>query len=155
MPNALERLRARLTGGSSPDVSAAEPGIEPPFAQTRVWPDDTLVLRAGESTVDRLRNSGDDPEFPGEWAFSVQAHPGADVERLLVGNDGQPWFRHSKYRVTTLGRIRAESVNPSRCLSESPVPDNDYHCNVVGLTPETFESILTRPSTDNPLRAGS
>jgi hypothetical protein len=138
-------------------VPEPEPEVEvdPRFAQTQDWPADTLVLRAGEATVERLLKTGDDPDFPGEWAFSVQAHPGATVERLLVGNDGEPWFRYGKYRVTTLGDVRAHSSNPARCLAESPVPDNDYHCNVVGLTPEVFESILSRPPSENPLRARS
>ena len=127
----------------------ADPSVGPPFRHTQVWDDDTLVLRAGTAEVDRLRVTGDDPDFPGQWAFCVQAHPGASEADLLVGNDGQPWFRYGKFRVTTLAAVRSLAPDERRCLSESPVPENDYHCNVVGLTPEQFESILSRPPSVN------
>ena len=103
------------------------------------------------STVETLRRARDDSAFPGKLVFSVQARPGVQEGRLLLDNDGTPLFRRGKYRTTTLGQVRLKADNPAQCLAESPIPGNDFHCNIVGLTPEDFESILSSPPKQNPV----
>lgn len=123
-----------------------------PYANTQRWPGETLVLRAGVSDLETLRRAEPDPDFPELLVFSVQSHPGATEEQLLVGDDGLPLFPNGKYRTTTLAAVRDKSSNPRQCLAESPIEGNANHCNVVGLTPEDFESILSKPPTENRLR---
>ena len=121
------------------------------FVRTATWPDDTLILRVGVSAIETLRRVKPDPHFPDRLVFSVQAHPGVDALRLLLDNDEQPLFGRGKYRTTTLGEVRTVAADRDQCLAEIPIPGNDYHCVVVGLTPEAFERILTRPPERNPL----
>jgi hypothetical protein len=105
-------------------------GIEPDdirFAQTRKWSGDTLILRAGLSTVETLRGTEPDSDWAGIIVYSCQAREGATADELLVGDDGSPLFSSRKYRTTTLGRLRREAADPNRCLAETtysrqPVP---------------------------------
>lgn len=150
----VEAARRRLSSVE------AEPSEQPdsalwPFANTEHWAGETIVLRAGVSDIETLRRAEPDPDFPELLVFSVQSHPGATEKQLLVGDDGQPLFPNSKYRTTTLGAVREKALNPRQCLAESPIEGNANHCNVVGLTPEDFESILSKPPTENRLRRES
>jgi len=126
-----------------------------PYAKTQHWPGETLVLRAGVSDLETLRRAEPDSDFPELLVFSVQSHPGATEGQLLVGDDGLPLFPNGKYRTTTLAAVRDKASNPRQCLAESPIEGNTNHCNVVGLTPEDFESILSKPPTENRLRRES
>lgn len=126
-----------------------------PYTNTENWSGDTIVLRAGVSDIETLRRAEPDPEFPELLVFSVQSHPRATEEQLLIGDDGRPLFRNGKYRTTTLAAVRDKASNQRRCLAESPIEGNANHCNVVGLTPEDFESILSKPPTENRLRRES
>jgi hypothetical protein len=126
-----------------------------PYTNTEHWAGETVVLRAGVSNIETLRRVEPDPDFPELLVFSVQSHPGATEEQLLVGDDGLPLFPNGKYRKTTLAAVRDKSSNPRLCLAESPIEGNANHCNVVGLTPEDFESILSKPPTENRLRRES
>jgi hypothetical protein len=150
----LEVARRRLR---SPE---AEPNKQPdsapwPYTNTEHWAGETVILRAGVSAIETLRRAESDPEFPEILVFSVQSHPGATEEQLLVGEDGRPLFPNPKYRTTTLAAVREKGLNPRQCLAESPIEGNANHCNVVGLTPEEFESILSKPPTENRLRRES
>lgn len=158
-------MRDGLQSGSRPrrehvpqvnDPHGQKPNAAPwPYTNTELWPGETIVLRAGVSDIETLRRAEPDPDFPELLVFSVQSHPGATEKRLLVGDDGQRLFPNSKYRTTTLGAVREKALNPRQCLAESPIEGNANHCNVVGLTPEDFESILSRPPTENRLRRES
>jgi hypothetical protein len=135
------------------DPQGQKPTAAPwPVTNTELWPGETIVLRAGVSDIETLRRAEPDPDFPELLVFSVQSHPDATEEQLLVGDDGLPLFPNSKYRTTTLAAVRDKSSNPRQCLAESPIEGNANHCNVVGLTPEDFESILSKPPTENRLR---
>ncbi len=151
----LQEVARRRLGSAE-----AEPGVQPdaapwPYTNTEHWAGETVILRAGVSAIETLRGAEPDPEFPEILVFSVQSHPGATDEHLLVGDDGRPLFPNSKYRTTTLAAVRERALNPRQCLAESPIEGNANHCNVVGLTPEDFESILSKPPTENRLRRES
>jgi hypothetical protein len=150
----VDAARRRLSSAE------AEPTEQPdsapwPYTNTEHWAGETVILRAGVSAIETLRRAESDPEFPEILVFSVQSHPGATEEQLLVGDDGRPLFPNPKYRTTTLAAVREKALNQRQCLAESPIEGNANHCNVVGLTPESFESILSTPPTENRLRRES
>jgi hypothetical protein len=150
----VDAARRRL--GSAEAGLGVQPDAAPwPYTNTERWAGETVILRAGVSAIETLRRVESDPEFPEILVFSVQSHPGATEEQLLVGDDGRPLFPNSKFRTTTLGAVREKALDPRQCLSESPIEGNANHCNVVGLTPEGFESILSKPPTENRLRRES
>lgn len=140
----VEAARQRVSAGLAEPGETASGSDQPepapsPYTNTQHWPNETIVLRAGVSDVETLRRAEPDPDFPELLVFSVQSHPGATEEQLLVGDDGLPLFPNGKYRRTTLAAVRDKASNPGQCLAESPIEGNANHCNVVGLTPEDFE----------------
>lgn len=147
----VDAARRRLSS-AEPEASEQPDAAPLPYTNTEHWAGETVILRAGVSDIEILRRAEPDPDFPDLLVFSVQSHPGATEEQLLIGDDGQPLFPN---RTTTLGAIREKALNPRQCLAEFPIEGNANHCNVVGLTPEDFESILSKPPTENRLRRES
>jgi len=102
----------------------------------RTWPSATIVVRGGIGGAEDLRKtlgSG------GSW--SVRARPGVSF-RLLAS--------------TVLNnQVRRTTVETALALGATIVPtdnpgDPPYHCELVGLTPEEFDSILGEPEP-NPI----
>ena len=150
----VDAARRRLRSAEA--ETSEQPDSAPwPYTNTEHWAGETVILRAGVSAIETLQRAESDPDFPDLLVFSVQSHPGATEEQLLVGDDGRPLFPNPKYRTTTLAAVREKALNPRQCLAESPIEGNVNHCNVVGLTPEDFESILSEPPTENRLRRES
>ncbi len=100
-------------------------------ADPDVWPAGTLIVRGGIGGVDELRET---VRRDGSW--SVRARPFVPF-RFLAGSVRNNWVRR-----TTVGQARAMGVR----LIPTDLPGYPpYHCELLGLTPEDFDSILGPP----------
>lgn len=99
-------------------------GLEDPAS----WPDDTLILRGGTSTIADLRD-----RLARDGSWSVFAAPGRPLGLLARS------VRNSQVRTATLGAVRAVGG------SIRPTPGPPHHCDLRGLTAEQFDAILGDP----------
>jgi hypothetical protein len=108
-------------------------------ADARTWPSDTVVLRGGLGGVHELRET---VQRDGSW--SVRCRPFVPL-RFLAGS-----VRNGHIRWAALGVVLAlgGTVVPTDQEGDPP-----YHCELAGLTPEQFDSILGWPEP-NPVAAG-
>jgi len=100
-------------------------------ADARTWPVDTIVLRGGLGGVEELR---DTVQRDGSW--SVRSRPFVPF-RFLAGS-----VRNGHVRWVTLADVLAVdgTIVPTDRAGDPP-----YHCELAGLTPEQFDSILGPP----------
>jgi hypothetical protein len=108
-------------------------------ADPTTWPSATILLRGGVGGVEELRES---LQRDGSW--SVRSRPFTPF-RLLAGS-----VRNNRVRRTTVGK--AASRGAVMVPTDDP-GDPPYHCELSGLTPEEFDSILGPPEP-NPVPAG-
>ena len=100
-------------------------------ADPRTWPSGTVVLRGGLGGVEELRET---VRRDGSW--SVRSRPFVPL-RFLAGS-----VRNGHIRWATLAAVIAcgGTVVPTDREGDPP-----YHCELAGLTPEQFDSILGQP----------
>jgi len=92
------------------------------------WPDETVIVRGGASTVDDLRD-----RLARDGSWSVSAAPGVPFARLAGS------VRNSLVRTATLGALRISGG------SIRPTSGPPYHCDLRGLTAEQLDAILGDP----------
>ena len=92
------------------------------------WPNATVVVRGGEGRVKMLTKQQDATD--GSW--SVQSDPAASWDQLARA------IPQVFVRTTSLSAVRALGG----WLVWSHQGPGDYHCDLLGLTPAEFDSIL-------------
>lgn len=98
------------------------------------WPDATIVVRGGEGKAKMLAKQQD---LDGSW--SVQSDPAASWDQLARA------IPQVFVRTTSLSAVRALGG----WLVWSHLGPSGYHCDLFGLTPAQFDSILGE-ATRNP-----
>ena len=98
------------------------------FEDAASWPDETLILRGGASTVADLRD-----RLARDGSWSVFAAPGVPLGRLARS------VRNSQIRMATLEALRTAGG------SIRPTPGPPHHCDLWGLTAKQFDAILGGP----------
>jgi hypothetical protein len=100
------------------------------------WPDGTIVLRGGVNAVEELRAA-----LQRSGGISFVARPGATLDELAAS------VPNNRVRWTTLGAVRRAGGRLVRSPGPDAPPDD---CDVLGLTPEGLDSILS-PAGLNPV----
>ncbi len=101
-----------------------------------IWPATTLVIRGGEMGADGLRET---LRRDGRW--SVISEPGVSFTHLAAS------VRNNRVRSTTLQAVYRLGGKLEVARTRHGPP---YHCDLSGLTPEQFDSILG-PAEPNPV----
>jgi hypothetical protein len=99
--------------------------------EPRTWPSATIVVRGGIGGAEDLRKTlGPD----GSW--SVRARPGVSFRLLASAVPDNQVRRTALHALLALGATIVPTDNPG---------GPPYHRELLGLTPEEFDSILGEP----------
>lgn len=98
------------------------------------WPNATIIVRGGVGGVADLRKT-----VASDGCWSVRSRPGVGF-RSLAG-------------AVPNNQVRRTTVEAALALGATLVPTDDpddppYHCDLSGLTPEQFDSILGAPESN-------
>jgi RHS repeat-associated protein len=133
-----EAMRGSQTGAAEARAAAIGGGrgtVNPSL------PDSALVCRGGLCTADRFAGgSGVTIDAAGKMCrASVNSAPGKTAQELSVT------IPNPKMGVTTVGDIRRLEGD----VVPKPTPNNPYHCEMCGITPQQAERLFT-PVVPNP-----